>query len=290
MTNCFSAEGFGVLLGLKDLEVLSIPSISRMDERDVSAIAALKDHSKLRLSKAGKGSDLVSMETFWKDFEHGRSRRSIKAKVYELTRHGDFAEAVRLMEGLARTEEDSFSTLFSLGVMLFANEDVAAYQDLCRKMVEKFRRRVEGDEVAVRLCVLGSDCGVPLNEVRRLMPHLALVNPRSYYRCWFVLSNGLLEYRAGRYLAAIEILSELKTSRFTSALSAGAATLSMAYVRLGELEAANAQLSHASRLLKDEWENGAAEQGTESEWLFAKLLSKEAEQTLRAATSSATVK
>lgn len=135
----------------------------------------------------------------------------------------------------------------------------------------------------MRGCVARPDCGVPLDDLRRLMPHVALVNPKSIYFCWYALTNGLLEYRAGRMPEAIELLSTVQTDRFDTALSAAAAGLAMAHCRLGDNDRARAHLKHARALIDPLWPNEAPAPDAWHEMLLAYLLVQEAEELIESA-------
>ena len=104
------------------------------------------------------------------------------------------------------------------------------------------------------------------------MPHLPLIRKTTPYRCWYVLTNGLLEYRAGRLSEAIELLSQVDTDIYPSALAAAAATLAMAYNTLGDHEAATAQLNHARAMTTHRWNDPALPIGNWRNWLMANLL------------------
>jgi hypothetical protein len=177
--------------------------------------------------------------------------------------------------------EENYSPWYVYGVVVLASGDYSRYQEICAMMTDRFTRRGCGDEVAVRLSLLSPQSGVPISKLRRLLPQVSLISPRSEFLCWYVLSNGLFEYRAGRALEAVKILKTMQTENFAPALASGASVQAMAFAEVGNLEAARTQLEHARAILNSPV---VPRKVIEQDWwrdkIAAEILFREAEQLL----------
>jgi serine/threonine protein kinase len=274
---CFDARNLRALSEIESLEELTVPVLSLLDDAELAAIASLRAHPSLRSIAQGGPDEVRSKQAFWEDFDIRMRQRALDSKAQTCGRQGNFAEATRLVCEETSLRPDSFAKCYCLAVTLLANGDTVGYRAVCKDMTARFRRRVQGDECAVRACVISPDSGVSLGELRRLMPHLALVRKNTPFRCWFALTNGLLEYRCGRYAEAIDLFNQVKTDRFGPTISMAAAGLSMAHCRLGNLATARSHLDYAHQLLLPHWPNGGPE-NLWFEWLSASVLAQEAEQ------------
>jgi hypothetical protein len=158
-------------------------------------------------------------------------------------------------------------------------------------MMNRFRRRLFGDEESVRLCVLSAASGIPMRELRQLMPHVGLVNPDAVYFCWYQCTNALLEYREGSHVEALRLLTSVKSELFPAAVASAAAIRAMAHFQLGEHKSALANLEHAKELNKPrEPVKLSNERGDWVQHLYARLLIDEAEALIKAQSGSPTVK
>jgi serine/threonine protein kinase len=279
---CLEARSFKALQEIPTLETLSVHKITLVSDEDFTAFAALRDHPKLRFISADlhDGSlPLLEKERFWELFNVWADGREINRRAESLCRAGAYAEAADLLGKYIEETRPPYMHRTGLGLALAASGH-DNYRVLCREMVEHLWRRLEGDAVAVRLCVVKADSGVSVDELRRVAPHMALVSETTIYRCWFALTNGLLEYRAGRLQEAIDLLSSVKTDRFDSALAAASAGLAMVNHRTGDTERAKAHLKHARAMIEPLWPGGASAHENWTDLFFAFLLVEEAEELL----------
>jgi tetratricopeptide (TPR) repeat protein len=116
-------------------------------------------------------------------------------------------------------------------------------------------------------------------DLRALMPHMGLLRDDGPYRCFFLITNGLLEYRDGNFAEAIELLREVKSDRFSQAGARRDVILAMSFYQRGELQTAKTALDRAHDAIPSVWPKG---QGWE--WLYDRLLLQEAEKLIAGTT------
>jgi hypothetical protein len=282
LAGCRDARGWRVLQEIQTLEVLTLPGLETLPTDDCTALAGLRMHPALQQIQFGSPPQVrfpvtvVPQAKFWPEFDEVFAIRKAVNSAEALARSGNFNEAAQTLRKNA-ISTTSFQNWVAFGALLFASGDLPAYRETCKEMLDTFRNRSEGAEHTVRLCLLTRDSGVPLAELRKLMPHMALINEATPYRCYFLLTNGLLEYRAGRFSEASALLNDVRTDRFPAIPAAANAVLAMVYRDLGSLEAAKAALEKAHRAISPVWPEGVSAPNRWGDWLVASLLVEEAE-------------
>jgi tetratricopeptide (TPR) repeat protein len=275
---CQYARNHKILADLSALQVLTLHTSAYFNE-----VGMLRDHPSLRQIQFGApnraGTELAAKpcQEFWLEFDAAAQSRKVGLSVRELAAQGKFAEAAKLFKDQAILGFQDWSTL---GTLLLASGDHKGYQAICKEMIERFRRRGEGDEAAVRLCLLNPDPGIPYTKLRQAMPQLGLIREDTPYRLAFVLTNGLLDFRGGQFDDAIGLLQKVRAEGETSEVVIAGAVISMAYFRQGQLDLAKTELVGARAAITPFWPNAPPQRGVWHKWLMAELFLKEAEMLL----------
>ena len=200
---------------------------------------------------------------------------------------GRFAAAVPLFrEALQTRQQRSDESLFPdeashwlrLAAALVVSGDVANYRSLCAAMVQRFRGI--RDSVAVgrvlRVCSLAPDSGISDSELRAFV-ETAKPLPAGDIHAWYHAGAACVEYRAGRWNEAAELLTNIKDEG-TAVTAYGNAVLVMVHHRRREPAAAQIKLESARKLIAAHWPPRKSDDGGRwSDWLIAQLLLKEAE-------------
>jgi serine/threonine-protein kinase len=168
-------------------------------------------------------------------------------------------------------------------------EDLEGYRFACREMLARFGK-TEVPRVArwtAKTCSLAADAVSDYESVLKLADRGVDKKDSLPYR-WFLLTEALAEYRAGRYASAIE------WSRRYGPKSAGPKTgyhndacafaiLAMAHYRLGEAQEAREALGQAQTILANKMPQPAKGEhfGLDwADWLHGQILCREAEALL----------
>jgi serine/threonine protein kinase len=212
--------------------------------------------------------------------------RPYAERAHLRARTGDVAGAVAdYTLALDRDDSDHLWWLHRAGMRLYLGDE-AAYRDECRRMAEKFLGAAEPQvaERAVKTCLLVPDPPVELDALREPMRRVMSKSAPIVYTKWFQVTQGMYEYRLGRYEAAITWLGrgrEGMTSPQGRALADFFAAMAMH--RLGNAAGAQRALSSGIKLTPDDPLDLAHQDPMESgsavgNWVIATVARREAER------------
>ena len=220
--------------------------------------------------------------------------RSYADRAHLRARTGDFAGALPdYGAALERNDAEHLWWLHRAGIRLYTG-DADAYGDDCRRMTEKFLAATEPQvaERAIKTCLLVPDPPVDLETLREPMHKVMSAKAPMYYVKWFQVSQGMYEYRLGRYESALKWLSRGRDGVGSPQGRALADFFAaMAMHRLGNTAGAERALSSGIKLTPDDpWDlanQDPMESGsTVGNWVFARIARREAEQLIRGAPSA----
>jgi tetratricopeptide (TPR) repeat protein len=144
--------------------------------------------------------------------------------------------AIADWEQALRLNPDDFRVWYSLGLAYLARQNVAAYREHCRRMLERFGQTEDAPaaDLTAWLALLLSDA-VP--DVRPLMLLAQGAHRRAPNSANCLEDLGAALYRAGRYVEAIKRLKEAAEKEGGGGSVGVQLFLAMAYARLGQLTA-----------------------------------------------------
>jgi tetratricopeptide (TPR) repeat protein len=173
-----------------------------------------------------------------------------------LARRGDWAGVAAAMKTLLALDPDNYTYWFVASVAFPRAGDLASYRWVCREMLTRFQGSDYLDLLkwSALACITLPDSVDDYREAtERAVRALGGVRARGggdQYSLWFDLAAAAVDYRAGRFEAAVERLSARKLDdelypieRYTSHV-----VLAMAYHRLGRAAEARRELVAASRV------------------------------------------
>ena len=215
--------------------------------------------------------------------------RTLAARAHLRARTADFAGA--LADYGAALERDDDKNLWWLhrAAMRLYTGDADGYRDDCRRMTEKFlsSREPPAVERAIKTCLLVPEPPVDLESLREPLGRVMASSAPVIYVKWFQLTQGMFEYRLGRYEAALQWLGRSREG-MTSPQGRALADFfaAMAMHRLGNAAGARRALSNGIKQAPDDpldlahldpMESGS----TVGNWVIARIARREAEQLLR---------
>ncbi|MBW3598441.1 MAG: DUF1349 domain-containing protein, partial [Planctomycetes bacterium] len=162
-------------------------------------------------------------------------------------------------------------------------EDDESYRRCCRELLQRFGA-TEMAHIAERV---GKICSitpepVSLDEARRLARQAVESDPQSNIFHWFLLGQGITDYRAGDYEQAIKTLTQCLEKAPEQVVDCRAPAhlfLAMALRRTGDLEGYARHLHAGRNLIEERFAN--PERGEDilawNDWILAHLARREAE-------------
>lgn len=157
--------------------------------------------------------------------------------------------------------------------------DTATYQDFCERMLEQFGDTTTPDEAdkIAKACLLVPTNDAILVSASRLA-NFAVQDPSNWAILYSYVTEGLAEYRNGNYPATIEACDKCLVGDPAGEIRFRTANvhliLSLAYIRMGQTEAAAKALEKGRTLVELE------PQSSGDDWhddLICRILLKEAE-------------
>jgi serine/threonine protein kinase len=215
--------------------------------------------------------------------------KALASRAHLRARTGDFAGALADYDAaLALNDRDNLWWLHRAALRLYTG-DADGYRDDCRRMTEKFLPSAEPEaaERAIKTCLLVPDPPVDLDSLREPLRRVMTAPTTVAYYKWFQLTQGMFEYRLGRYESAVQWLSRARdgmTSPQGKALADFFAAMAMHH--LGNAAGAQRALSNGIKQTPDDPLDLAHLDPTESgstvgNWVIARVARREAEQLLR---------
>jgi serine/threonine protein kinase len=186
---------------------------------------------------------------------------------------------------------------FCDGPLRLQQGDVEGYRQICREMLTRFSHAPEPSttEMTAKTCLLRPDSVSDPGLVRQLANRAATgTEQRIYYR-WFLLTQGMADYRAGEYAKAIERLNKslslagdpryrLGESRDPSLAGTAYVFLAMAHQQQGHTLEARHWLDQATRVIQQIGRKTGQIQAPKpgwGNWLRFMLVYPEAEELVR---------
>ncbi len=174
-----------------------------------------------------------------------------------------------------------------LGVLLARNGEADRYREHCHQLIARFAGTTdngEADRTLKPCCLLGPSLVGDLARLARLAEVAVAGDTAQPLYEWFLLSNGLYAYRAGRFEAAVtacrQARSQARTGDVDALASLTFAVEAMALHRSGDAEGARRSLAEATRLIDEkflEFLGGDLGDGVWHDWLAAQVLHHEAQ-------------
>ena len=170
-----------------------------------------------------------------------------------MARQGRWREAKDDLTLALKYYPNDISLCHDMAAVLVADEDLAAYQQLCRDMIASFHGTTNAsiaDKVAKDCTILPSS-GVDLTAVAVLAE--TAVNrgkydgPYTFYLC----AKALSDYRLGHFEEAIAGTSLILKDPFPYTQAEGLAVLAMAQFRMAQTEAAGASLTRLKQIVNE---------------------------------------
>jgi serine/threonine protein kinase/WD40 repeat protein/tetratricopeptide (TPR) repeat protein len=239
-------------------------------------VFALRHHEKtLELRKARLGP------------HHPDTLNSMGSLGDTLARLGRWDQALAAIGQLAEMDPGNHWYMYVTAALHLRAGDVAAYRRACRAMLERFGDTDQPDvaERTAKTCLLAPGAVTDLDRVLRLADRAVTGTEKHRWYRWFVFGKALAEYRAGRHAQAVEWLRRFAPDPGGWNIDAAAfAVLAMAQLRLGRVEAAQAALGNAEKIVADKLPDPAAGRpfgGDWDDWLRCQILLGEARQKMK---------
>jgi serine/threonine protein kinase/WD40 repeat protein/regulator of sirC expression with transglutaminase-like and TPR domain len=161
------------------------------------------------------------------------------------------------------------------------------YRRMCREMLMRFGN-TDSPEVAERVaktCCLAPDAISDLAPVLKLADRAVTGTENHPYYRWFLLGNGLTEYRAGHYLDAVEWIARFEPQEEGTHYDASAfAVLAMAKFHLNRSQEGYRALAGAQNILSRNMPKPIRSRPVNPnafhDWLHALILTREAQSFL----------
>jgi tetratricopeptide (TPR) repeat protein len=165
--------------------------------------------------------------------------------------------------------------------------DDAGYRDACKQLLERFEQQPFPARIA-RTCLLapaGAGELVRIQKVADRAVAAGLTGPKGWQR-YSQQVRGMVDYRAGRYAAAVKELRDWPAPEGAAVNSdaAALAVLAMAHWRLGQAREARAALAEARTILEKQKPGPLTPQlagNFWTDWLQGQILCREAEQVFK---------
>jgi tetratricopeptide (TPR) repeat protein len=150
--------------------------------------------------------------------------------------------AIADWEQVLKSKPDDSEVWYGIGLAYLGRQDVAAYRDHCRRMLEHFGQTKDASaaDLTAFLALLLPDAVLDIRPLLRLAEtaHGSASDSAAYLE-----TLGAALYRAGRYAESVERLNESASKREKGGTVWTQLFLAMAYVRLGQLTAAATALA-----------------------------------------------
>jgi tetratricopeptide (TPR) repeat protein len=178
-----------------------------------------------------------------------------------LARRGDWAGVAAAMKTLLALDPDNYTYWYVASVAFPRAGDLASYRWVCREMLTRFKRSDDLDVsmwsamACVTLPDAVDDYREPTERAERALGGFRARGAGDIFM-WPEIAAAAVDYRAGRFEAAVARLSARKPESYVDSVTFGTsrAVLAMAYHRLGRTTEARRELVAAFRV---DWESAA---------------------------------
>jgi WD40 repeat protein/serine/threonine protein kinase len=208
------------------------------------------------------------------------------ARVNHLACRGLWKEAAAVLAGVIELDPSDHLAWYHQSVLLIELRDIEGYRRVCREMLARFSEPNGPPNVAERTaktCLLMPDAVRDLQPVLKLAD-VALTGTEAHgdYR-WFLLARGMADYRAGRFVEAIDRLKKVLSPSIIVNLYRDTMAhlfLAMAHQKLGKSDEARSALDRARELVAQKFPkpDGVGLDDSWDDWLRCQIVLREAEK------------
>jgi hypothetical protein len=174
------------------------------------------------------------------------------------------------------------------GILLVEIGEFATYAQFCRTTAARYAGESNGDAAfrILKSCLLRPPDAALISSLRPLARITESSFARSANKPWAAIPVSLWRYRCGDYRGAAELaLPKDGQSDASAATATNCAILAMALFHEGKVEEARENLSRARKIVDAGFARrldvGNGAQGYWFDWVFARILLREAEGTIR---------
>jgi serine/threonine protein kinase len=172
-------------------------------------------------------------------------------------------------------------------VLLVETDEFSTYAQFCRTAVARYAGESNGDAVSriLKSCLLRPPDAELMAALRPLAKTTEGVFAQSASKSWAAIPVSLWHYRCGDYRRAAELaLPKEGQSDASAATATGCAILAMALFHEGKVEEARGNVARARKIVDAGFARldvGNGVQGYWYDWVFARILLREAESTIK---------
>ena len=200
---------------------------------------------------------------------------------------GQWARAAIAFESATELNPADQWSSYRCATLYFYDNDIEGYRRACQAMLDHFGETndVNIAERTAKTCSLPREFDFDAKRVMKLA-ELAMSGTEAHPdRKWFEITTGLVDYRAGQFGPAAEIITRsVPSSEGFHRDALAFSILAMAQHRLGNLEEARTSFSNAKRIILAKMpkiEKGETFNDDWHDWLHAQILYREAEALLK---------
>lgn len=172
-------------------------------------------------------------------------------------------------------------------VLLVETGDFSTYAQFCRAAATRYAREPNGDAVSriLKSCLLRPPNAELMTALQPLAKTVEGAFAQSASKSWAAIPVSLWHYRCGDYQDAAELaLPKEGQSDNSAATATGCAILAMALFHEGKVKEARDNVARARKIVDAGFTRlriGNGSQGYWYDWVFARILLREAESTIR---------
>jgi thioredoxin-like negative regulator of GroEL len=197
-----------------------------------------------------------------------------------LARLGRWREASENAAAAVKIWPDNVELRHTLAPLLIADNDIEAYQKLCREMAAHFAGTTNAStaDVIAKDCLILASSGADLDSVAVLAETAVMRGKSDGPYTFYQLTKALADYRQGKFQDAIARASEVLKDPFPYTQAEASAVLAMALFRTGRSEEARAALAKMQTVMREKLPaSGSHDLGGDwKDWIIAHVLLDEA--------------
>jgi serine/threonine protein kinase/Flp pilus assembly protein TadD len=203
---------------------------------------------------------------------------------------GNWKQAAAAYRKCAELAPDDMWSCYRWATASLAIGELENYRAACREMLRRFAGTSDRQtaECTAKACALSPQSDADAGAMTKLIDLAMKGSEASGDRKWYEGAKGLVDYRAGDYQAAADIIIHSAPSHDSHRDALAFSILAMAQQRLGQTEKARTSLASAQEIIAAKMphlEKGETFDGDWLNWLHAQILCREAENLLPAASA-----
>jgi non-specific serine/threonine protein kinase/serine/threonine-protein kinase len=200
---------------------------------------------------------------------------------------GQWTKATAAFERATELSPADLWSVYRWATLCCYTNDHDGYRRACRAMLDHFgqTKSLLIADCTAKACSLAPESASVAEQVVKLADFIVTGTEQEPARKWYEITKGLVDYRAGRFGPAAEII--LRSAPSNEGLHRDAlafSILAMAQHRLGKTEEARSALADAQRILLTKMpktEKGQTFGDDWHDWLHSQILYREAEELLK---------